>query len=64
MIAKKKLNGQIISELTGFTGKELGAFIKHIKTVIQDWDQHIINLPTDALRSWVIKESDTFKVLN
>lgn len=42
LIIKEKFNGQLVSELTGLEGKELGIFIKQLKNSIPNFDSYIL----------------------
>ena len=47
---KNKFNGKIVSELTGLTGKELGLFMKHLRSLTKFSDSSLVLLTDDQIR--------------
>jgi len=61
--ARTKFNGDIVSDLTGLTGKPLGEFMRHLKTSFWLTPEMVVFQSTARIVSIINMEFDTFKLL-
>jgi hypothetical protein len=56
MIAKQKFNGELVSSITGFVGKDLGKFMKHIRNDFSFTPENIMYATDFEIHEKIIKE--------
>lgn len=60
--SKKKFNGDLVSLLTGLTGKPLGIFMSHLKSLPMFSSEILIYLQQSDITDMIVKEYDGYKV--
>ena len=57
---RQKFNGDIVKEITGLTGKQLGAFMKHLREQFDFGDAVVLYLSEATIRKNVIHQHQNF----
>lgn len=53
---REKFNGQLVSELTGLTGRELGEFMQQLKNSVENLNEFILNSNCETIEKFVATE--------
>lgn len=61
-LAKEKFNGDLVSEITGFTDKDLGNFMKHLRKDFYFKSEVVAYLSDEKIRSLIIKHQNSFGI--
>lgn len=60
-LARSKFSATDISSISGLSGKDLGGFVKTLRTEKPEWDEFILETPLRELQEWVLSSFEKYQ---